>query len=442
MAKISHVGGAFRGSPHAFIATPTYSGKVDNSYLYSLLYSIERMQKAGIGFDHYLLSYNCHVDDARNGVLRDFMQTDCDQLIFIDADVAWEPEALIKLIQHDRDIVAGVYPKRTNLDQDFPVRVDPGVTLQADEQGLVEVAGAPTGFMKIKRHVIEKMIEANKHRQFTGVGAAPDSPPYTIVFERTYVDGHRWSGDYNFCRQWRAMGGKIFVDPEMYLTHTGEVEFSGTLGDFWKKKHGVEKAETEAKFEQAIADLKSGQVTSKTFYDLSHGWGNPYAANTELLASCYYLAKETSGQVLETGSGLSTLVMALANPNIHIHALEHEAIWGSVLKSHLEKYDIKNVTVHFGDLKSFDDGKWYDTTTLPKENFALALCDGPPRKISNRSLLWKNLGAQLEKAVVLMDDADNDEATKPMRDWALSLGREVKVLGKQRHFAVSPVGAN
>jgi hypothetical protein len=128
MAKISHVVGALTGSPQVFIATPSYTGKVDGSYNFSLLYSIQRMINEGIGFDHYLMAYNCHVDDARNAVLRDFLNSNCTDLVFIDADVGWEPEALIKLIKHDRDIVAGVYPKRAN-DEEYPVHVAPGTDL-------------------------------------------------------------------------------------------------------------------------------------------------------------------------------------------------------------------------------------------------------------------------------------------------------------------------
>ena len=446
MAKITYFEGVGRTAPiRAFIATPSYTGKVDNSYFYSFLHSIPKLNAAGVCFDHYLLSYNCHVDDGRNAIVRDFLLSDCTDLVFIDADVAWRADDLVKLIKHDRDVVAGVYPKRASHDLDFPVWVEPGVTLQADEDGLVEVSGAPTGFMKIKRHVLEEMVKANANRQYMGRGSNAGSEPYTVVFEREIADGHRWSGDYNFCRVWRKMGGKVFVDPEMHLSHIGEVDFSGTLGDHWRDKHGVTAQLNEQRFAKAISDLKAGTVEPATFKDLCTGWANNFSVNADLLSACYYLAKEAkpeSGAILEAGSGLTTIVMALANPQIHVHALEHDHIWGSHLTHFLELHDIKNVTVHFGPLKTYGEAKWYNTESLPKENFSLALCDGPPRKLSDRSLLWKNLGDQLSKAVVLMDDADNDEATKPMRDWALSLGREVKVLGSHRHFAVSPLGAS
>lgn len=439
MARIAHYkGGAQTGaSKKVFIATPTYSGKLDADYLYSLLYTVDKLRSHSVEFEHYVMSHNCHVDDSRNGILRDFLLSKCDELVFIDADVAWEPDALVKLIKHDRDVVAGVYPKRTLDDEQWPVRVGEGVTLQADKDGLVEVLGAPTGFMKIKRHVLEKLWSKNTNRQFYGQGDGPGDDPYRIVFERAYEDGHRMSGDYNFCHQWRKMGGKIYVDPELYLTHIGEVPFSGTLGHYWKRKHGVLALEKEANFKKAVDQLKTGEVTGKTWLDLARGWGNPFAADIELLASCYELAKRAEGPILETGTGLTTLVMAIANPKVQIHCLEHDPIWGSATKYRIDCFDIKNVTIHCHPLRDYDKGKWYDRTDLTTESFSLALCDGPPRRISNRSIFYDQMGDQIKNAVVVMDDADDEAAVKPFKDWAKTLGREVTVLGKRRYFAVS-----
>ncbi len=138
MAKISYLEGAERSAPvRVFIATPSYTGKVDNTYLFSLMQSIPKLERAGICVDHYLLCYNCHVDDGRNGIVRDFLLSDCTDLVFIDADVAWQADDLLKLIKYDRDVVAGVYPKRATHDLEFPVWVEPGAVLQADSDGLV-----------------------------------------------------------------------------------------------------------------------------------------------------------------------------------------------------------------------------------------------------------------------------------------------------------------
>lgn len=437
MARVSYFEGAAQSGPQkVFLATPTYTGKLDAHYVNTLLHSLEKLRKLGITTNHYVMSQNCHVDDSRNSIVRDFLESDCTDLVFLDADVAWEPDALVKLIQGDRDVLAGVYPKRTDKESDFPVLVPPETDLQADQDGFVEVHGAPTGFMKIKRHVIEKMWDANEHQQFQAQGNKSHKP-YRVIFERKIAEGRRWSGDYNFCRVWRNMGGKVFVDPEMYLYHIGEEVFQGTLGHNWKQKHGLMDLERKKMARKCFDQLRKGEITDDLWKKLIWAWNNPYTVDQGLLFTCYSLAKEIKGDILETGTGLTTLVMAVSNPDVTIHCLEHDTVWASATKYFAEEHGIKNIKVHYNPLKEFADGKWYDVDELP-EKFDLALCDGPPRRISNRSIFYREMHEKIKNAIVLMDDADDDLAVKPIKEWAAGLKRDVTLLGTHRRFAISP----
>lgn len=411
MALIKRSKGVRKGSLNLFVATPTYSGKLDSRYLHSMIQSLDLLEKENIGFELFTLSYHCHVDDARNTIVAEFLASECDELIFIDADVSWIPSDLVRLAKYDRDLVAGVYPKRSKHDLDFPVTVAPGVELRADQDGLVEVDGAPTGFMKIRRAVLEQFQALNKDRQFKSRNAGPDDPVNTIIFERTWENGERFSGDLAFCRNWKKLGGKVYVDPYMKLSHTGEVDFEGTLADHWLEKYGQKHVIAEKRFNRAVRNLKNGQCDENDIQDLIYGWGgNPYAAPADLLATCFMLAKESEGHVIETGSGLSTIVMALANPDLTIHCLEHDMLWASKLKYAMQIHDITNIEIHYGPLKTYPKGQWYDLTLIPNIEFSIALCDGPPRKISNRSIFYDFLNARIQNAVVLMDDADDDKA--------------------------------
>lgn len=438
MSVFTNTKGVLSGTPKVFIAIPTYSGKLDANLVHSLIESIQLFEKEGIGYEFQTLSYSCHVDDARNELVRCFRNSDCDQLIFIDADVSWASDALVRLARYDRDIVAGVYPKRMLHDKDFPVLVEPGKDLWADKDGLVEVLGAPTGFMKIKRHVIEKLAALKKDRSYFDKHDDREKNPNIIIFERTYEDGQRFSGDYSFCLAWRKLGGKIYVDPELMLSHKGEVQFSGTLGDHWREKHGVTKDLKERKFKALAEKLRQGNPTDQDFFDLFQVWGNPFSASPAMLATCYWLAKKSNGPVIEAGSGLSTLVMALANPNLTVHCLEHEILWAGALKNELMFLDIKNVVVHHAELKNYGHGFWYDLSNVPKQGFAIAVCDGPPRKIGSRQLFFSELDQFIKDAVAVMDDADDDMAIAPMQEWARSHGRdEPKIFGNNRRFAIS-----
>jgi hypothetical protein len=206
MAQIINVT-VCQGEQNVFLATPSLDGKVCQAYAASLAASIAALKDAGIGVTYCLQGGNCHVDDSRNGLIREFMMSDCTDLIFLDADIGWKAEDLLMLCRHDVAVVGGVYPKKTD-DIEYPVHVIPGTVLQADEAGLVEVYALPTGFLRIRRDVIDTLYQTHGQRRYRGQGQAEGEPPYVILFERTYENGHRWSGDYAFCRKWAETGGK------------------------------------------------------------------------------------------------------------------------------------------------------------------------------------------------------------------------------------------
>jgi hypothetical protein len=406
-------GRVYPGSPTAFIAIPVYDGKPEPQCQMSYLAGFRLLEDAGIGYNFIIEAANCHVDDARNGIVRSFMKSDCTDLIFIDADVGFDPQNLVRLMRYDADVVVGVYPKKED-PASFPVKPLEGERWITPE-GLVEVEGAPTGFMRIRRSAMGKLIEANKHRQFVGQGCDPDDVPYTIIFERTYEAGHRWSGDYAFCRKWRDMGGKIFVDPEMDFVHVGSREWGGRLGDYWRREAGHE----PVRFVHAVERLKAGDPKPEDFVTLFDAWGNPWAGSPEFLIAAYTLAKRAKGPVLETGCGLTTLVMAAAGAKVT--ALEHDLGWYRRVDKTLAKFGLE-ADIQYVALDKYDG--WY--LWEPAKDYALLLCDGPPRT--------ENFGArervltfpQVQGADWIIDDAISVD------------GRPFTAFGEARKFVVAP----
>lgn len=400
MPVITYVRGA-SAPRRVFLALPAGSGEITAPCVASLFEGQAVLAAAGYGVDLCIEAGNCHVDDARNSLVRQFMQTDCAQVVFIDADVGFRAEDLLRLVDHDADVVAGVYPKKQD-DEDFPVYVHGD--LWADPAGLVQVEGAPTGFMKIRRAVIEQLSEG----AVKFIGSAGDPVPYAIIFERTIADGRRWSGDYAFCRKWAALGGKIHVDPEMTFSHTGPKTWHGTLGAFWKRKHGVDAAEKRAAFDRAVQALKDGTPEPEDFVALSQGWDNPWAASPGLLAAAYRCA---AGRVLECGSGLTTLVMAT---KAEVTSLEHDPVWAAYTRAMLERYGL-SADIQCRPLK---DG-WYDAAPGAAD---VLVVDGPPRTISDRLKVFDHASAPL----IIWDDYDGCE-----------LPGSVEVIDGEKAFAIA-----
>ncbi len=201
MPVVNYRRGLDSSGPRVFLAVPTGSGDITAPCVASLLEGVQALRAFGFAVDFCIEAGNCHVDDARNSLVREFLKTDCADLVFIDADVGFDPVDLVRLCQFDRDVVGGVYPKKEE-PEGFPVLVEG--SLQAEADGLVEVKGLPTGFLRIRRPVLETLRD--KAESF--IGQAGDPVPYHVIFERRIEDGKRWSGDYAFCRKWLAEGGK------------------------------------------------------------------------------------------------------------------------------------------------------------------------------------------------------------------------------------------
>jgi hypothetical protein len=162
-------------------------------------------------------------DGNANIATQYFMESDCDELIFIDIDVVFKPEHLAMLLSHDVPFVAGIYPKK-KLGLEFPVvlldETDPREAFRLNGSNpLVEVECAARGFYRIKREVFEVL---RKH---------PDVPYYHCIetkrmqheYWRNAIGGY--SDDFNFCRRWREMGGKVWVDKRCLLEHAGNINY-------------------------------------------------------------------------------------------------------------------------------------------------------------------------------------------------------------------------
>lgn len=217
-----------------FIATPTHSGDVCHEYVYSLLASIYDLNAHGLGTHVQFLPGNCYVALARNQLVNLFLKTDCSDLLFVDADMGWQADAMRRVMLAAPEIVCGLYPFKTG-EEAYPARYLPEASGRVRAvNGLVEMDGAPTGFMRIRRSVFAKMAEAYPERAFTG----GDGEKHTDFFSCERV-GDQWFGeDYRFCHLWRAIGGQVWVDPDIDFRHVGRKAHDGNWHKYMVKTFG------------------------------------------------------------------------------------------------------------------------------------------------------------------------------------------------------------
>ena len=218
---------------HVMIAIPAYTGVVHMGTMRSLINDTLELVKRGDRFTLVDDIGNALIADSRGVIATKFWESDCDDLIFVDSDVTWQAGALLKLVDAPVDLVAGVYPARRD-PINYPLHYLEKEELWADpETMLLEVKSVATGFMKISRNCIAKMIEAYPEKHYY---TAERDQQFYPLFDHVFEDGYKWGEDYSFCIRWRNIGGQVWIDPEIAMGHIGYKIFQGHLGNYLRNR--------------------------------------------------------------------------------------------------------------------------------------------------------------------------------------------------------------
>lgn len=232
------------------IATPMYGGMCTGHYAAGLINTIMALQSMGVSVYWQQLMNESLITRARNELAWNFMESDCDHLMFIDADISFPGDAVARLLMADKDVVCGVYPKKEidwaqiqraaqqgvdNLKDyggAFVLNVEK-TDRDSDDSGSVEVRHGGTGFMLIKRAVFEKLRDHVPTYRKTTIFDSDGNYTSPLMHEyfATSIDhtGCLLSEDYHFCELWRKHGGKVHVNPFIKLEHVGTYIYTGDV---------------------------------------------------------------------------------------------------------------------------------------------------------------------------------------------------------------------
>ncbi len=418
MGRMLHSARKSEARQKVFLAVAVYD-KPGAHFTFALAHTTAALAEAGIGWELAIYSGNCHVDSSRNRLARDFLKSDCTDYMSLDADVAWAPKDLIELLGYDRDVVAGVYPKKHG-DDTYPLLMFDG-EIWSDRDGLIEVKGVPTGFLRIRRGVLQRLADEAVH--YNARNEAQDGA-MALIFERQVIDGTLWGGDYVFCRKARAAGYKIYIAPEMRFEHSGEESWTGCVGAWLRQRSGIG-------LKRGLEAFAKGTETIHDAIDLFDAWNNPYAATPLLLMGLGMTARAVKGTILECGGGLSSLVVAASVPGREVHILEDSDIFAERIRAEADRNGLTNLIIHCRPLK---DG-WYDTSTLPDVQWGLIFVDGPRRTTGSRADAPDRI--DMSHSVVIADDVQADGGVPELRT-ALERTHNVKMIGhNSRAFAIA-----
>lgn len=214
---------------HLHIGIPCYGGMVSEPTMTSFLRFILMAQQAGLNWSLDTMVNESLVTRARNNLMAKMMTNkDATHFMFIDADIRFEPDAILKMIACDKDVIGGLYPKKA-LPVNYVINLRPETKIQGD---IFTVDTMGTGFLLFKRHVYEKLIAAHpecKYVDDVGLGKQYEPMMYSIFDCNIDARGHYLSEDWLFCRRWAAIGGEIWAHGKVLLNHIGHYEFQGDL---------------------------------------------------------------------------------------------------------------------------------------------------------------------------------------------------------------------
>lgn len=245
---------------HICICIPSYTGNLSLGGIVALLESSTAAHKNGWACDLVTRSADSCIQRARSIMFSEFLErSHATDLLFIDADMGWTAEGFVRLLSHDVDIVGGAYRSR-GPNEVYILRPLEHELMRDKATGLMEVEGVGTGFLRITRKAAERLAAAYPDDWYTD----PTAPGMTIrnMFEFS-VEGHKLnSEDYNFCRKARAIGLKVFVDPDQVLDHTGHTTYRGCLMTWLESQHGIKIPDSVPKGQALAHMLGQGQKPS------------------------------------------------------------------------------------------------------------------------------------------------------------------------------------
>jgi hypothetical protein len=259
--------------PHVHILTPCFGSICYVNYVHCLILTMETFRRYSIGISIDFCKNDSLVSRARNNlVARAMNNSNMTHIMFIDNDITWDPVDIIKLLLSDKQLVGGIYPlknynwgnlmretknsdsnniieswlKKKNESQFKDIISDENMlqhkmlsynvnylnsTIQV-ENNLTKVKHLATGFMMIQKNVIESLSKAFPSTKYTDDVSflKPEENKYAYaLFDCGVEDDHYYSEDWMFCHRWTKLGGAVYIDVTINLTHTGIEDYRGSL---------------------------------------------------------------------------------------------------------------------------------------------------------------------------------------------------------------------
>ena len=233
------------------IGIPCYGSQVFCEFTQSLLKLVQLFNDNNIEHEVVFLGSESLISRARNSLTAKFYsESKFSHLLFLDADLIFNPESIIKMLGEDKELIGCPYPKKKyNWNKVFDNSLDPSkaeqeLFLYTDvyynllKKGkmvgtVLETKDIPTGCMLIRRSVITALMLARPNRKYQNNIAGMEEDGMNNYFYDLFgtgvIDGVYLSEDYYFCHLVRELGINCYLESGYTFGHIGKEIFYGNL---------------------------------------------------------------------------------------------------------------------------------------------------------------------------------------------------------------------
>ena len=289
--------GAIQGMPPqkrmVVFATPCLTGTVTIGYHLSIIEAGNELSRHGFDYAHILRPGDPYLSKVRSKMSTDFLldYPHAEALFFIDDDVKFPAHKVIEFMQRPEPVLAGLYPMKDDA-INFPAHLacNPVTGEVIERDGLVRALMVPTGFLRIRRQVLE--IFARDVPKFVDAEAGGGQKAYSHIFQMGMEpDGGFIGEDCKWSKMWVDAGGEIWVDPNIEFGHRGTKTWVATFSDHLPKyrQKGIDEAKARAAKATletapvvqapAVAPVKTGMVPKELVSARTKGVKNRHRGN-------------------------------------------------------------------------------------------------------------------------------------------------------------------
>lgn len=213
---------------------PTYSRPTD-AFLQAMDATVPLLDAAG--YDHSIVfEVGCpYISGARCTMLTKALDKGADVIVFLDDDVSWRPQDMLKLLATSGDVVSGTYRFKTDEHETYMGVIDNDAETfipVVRDDGCISATRVPAGFLKVTRQAVEKFKAAYPELLISDGGID--------LFNHGAINGTWFGEDYAFSKRWKEIGEMIWLIPDMNIDHNhrnGNV-YKGNLHEYLLRQPG------------------------------------------------------------------------------------------------------------------------------------------------------------------------------------------------------------